>query len=145
MSKGIVHSDLHKLARGEGKHVRDSHGRAEFSMVGEEMRHKRITCLVRDAHMDAQHRFHDQVRWCILYVLGRASRSGWASRTQYQFCSRGELKKCLMPSLPNACSTCALKTLASELFGQDAASPATTGDPPPLLRPKSQAGWTSQA
>lgn len=51
---------------------------------------------------------------------------------------------CLMPNLPHACSTCALETLASELCRQDAASPATTGDPPPLLRPKSQAGWPSR-
>lgn len=50
---------------------------------------------------------------------------------------------CLMPNLPHACSTC-LETLASELSRQDAASPATTGDPPPLLRPKSQAGWPSR-
>lgn len=58
---------------------------------------------------------------------------------------RKSWEKCLMPNLPHACSTRALETLASELSGQDAASPATTGDPPPLLRPKPQAGWTSQA
>lgn len=104
MSKGIVHSDLHKLARGEGKHVRDSHGRAEFGMVGEEMRHKRITCSVRDA----QHWFHDQVRWCTLHVLGRASRSGWASRTQHQFCSSGELGE-----MPHAKSASCLQHLCS--------------------------------
>lgn len=52
---------------------------------------------------------------------------------------------CLMPNLLHPCSTCALETLVSELSGQDAASPATIGDPPPLLRPKSQAGWTLQA
>lgn len=51
---------------------------------------------------------------------------------------------CLMPNLRHACSPCALETLASEPSGQDAASPATKGDPPPLLRPKSQAGWQVQ-
>lgn len=71
----MVPSDLHKLTRGEGKHINDSCGRAEFSMVREEMRSKRITWL-RDALTDAQHRFHDQARWCILHVPGRVGGSG---------------------------------------------------------------------
>lgn len=75
MSTVGVLSDLHKPTRGAGKHIKDSHGRAEFSVLREEMRYKRITGLVRDAHTDVQHWFHDP-EWCILHVLGRAGRSG---------------------------------------------------------------------
>lgn len=57
---------------------------------------------------------------------------------------------CLLPNLPHAKSAPCLQCLCSgnvglsELSGQDAAFPATTGDPPPLLRPKPQAGWAPQ-
>lgn len=52
-------------------------------------------------------------------------------------------RKCLVLNLPHVCR--AQEILVSGLSGEDAASPAATGDPPPPLRPKPQASWTSQA
>lgn len=81
-------------------------------MVREEMSYKRVTCSVRDAHTDAQYWFHDQPRWCLLPVLGRVSRPGWASRTQHQLCSRGELGE-----MPHAKSAPCLQSLCSGDIG----------------------------
>lgn len=146
---------MHKAK--QGKPGKDSHSVAEFSVAKAGMR---WACLVRDTHTLAHTEMHkywsnDQPRSCPP-VPGRAQVSGvWmgcradagsavhgtnpAHRERWEKTPHAKSAPCLQ------CLCRALETLASGLSGEDAASPAITGDPPLPLRPKPQAGWTSQA